>query len=361
MEYFLDGEIMDIEFHYYITYLIAARAGFSPKSSYIIAYSSQFVDDNIIAYKISYGNSQYYRNYISQTINILKPQTKLFRIYLLFHYVPGSIFEEDHRKDGKLHYLNVTPDSKNSREMLHAAFETENLYRIGIALHAYSDAWAHQNFTGYFDEFNVIKKPIERPWALFRFLGLPIGHANAGYRPDRVNKKWKDIRLVNPDRDNNDIFLQAISRIFEELYKYNHPAYINSSFYTEKDNLLDDLSYAMKGEDKNKRIESYKKLSTKKEYGNEMMREYDKNEWMNKATKENLQSFYFLGGHEVLKFFKVFISSNISFLTKYNWKNSENYKETCWFKFQQAVKEHQQTAAKILKKTKISELELDNW
>jgi len=34
---------MDCEFHYYITYIVAQRAGFNPEDSYIIAYSSQQV------------------------------------------------------------------------------------------------------------------------------------------------------------------------------------------------------------------------------------------------------------------------------------------------------------------------------
>jgi hypothetical protein len=37
---------MDIEFHYHMTYIIARRAGFSPNDSYVIAYSSQYTDDN---------------------------------------------------------------------------------------------------------------------------------------------------------------------------------------------------------------------------------------------------------------------------------------------------------------------------
>ena len=197
---------MDIEFHYYITYLITVRVGFSPEESYIIAYSSQFVDNNIISYDMGSGTREYYKNYISQTPNILKPQKKLFRIYPLFHFVPGGLFEGTSRKDGKLHYLNTTPDNENSRRILRSALETGNLYRIGIALHAYSNTWAHQNFTGYFDEFNVFKKPIERAWALLRVLGLPVGHTNAGHDPDKINKNWNDIRLLNETRNNNEIF-----------------------------------------------------------------------------------------------------------------------------------------------------------
>jgi len=39
---------MDIEFHYCMTYLIAARAGFRPSDAAILAQSAQEIDDNHI-------------------------------------------------------------------------------------------------------------------------------------------------------------------------------------------------------------------------------------------------------------------------------------------------------------------------
>jgi hypothetical protein len=37
---------MEKDFHYYATYALANKAGFSNDDSYIIAYASQYVDDN---------------------------------------------------------------------------------------------------------------------------------------------------------------------------------------------------------------------------------------------------------------------------------------------------------------------------
>ena len=64
------------------------------------------------------------------------------------------------RKDGQMHWLNTTPDSTNARLIMKTALETDNLYRIGIGLHGYADTWAHQNFTGYYNEFNAMTKPL---------------------------------------------------------------------------------------------------------------------------------------------------------------------------------------------------------
>lgn len=80
---------MDIEFHYYMTYLIAAKAGFAPEDAEIIAHSAQSVDDNHIKYVISDAKSGPYFNYISQSMNILRPARTLYKIYPIFHFIPG--------------------------------------------------------------------------------------------------------------------------------------------------------------------------------------------------------------------------------------------------------------------------------
>ncbi len=69
--------MVDIEFHYYITYLVAARAGFEPQEASALAYSSQYIDNNDIIFQINPGTPESYSNYISQTINIFKPKKYL--------------------------------------------------------------------------------------------------------------------------------------------------------------------------------------------------------------------------------------------------------------------------------------------
>ena len=81
---------MDKEFHYYITYFIALKAGFNEQNAYIIAYSSQYTDDNTAEYVINPETSSQYHTYISQTYDIFKPQEEHLRIYPVFHFMPGS-------------------------------------------------------------------------------------------------------------------------------------------------------------------------------------------------------------------------------------------------------------------------------
>jgi len=58
---------MNIEFHYYSVYIIAKKAGFDKKSSFILAYSSQYTDDNSQKCLVKIKGDKEYKNYISQT------------------------------------------------------------------------------------------------------------------------------------------------------------------------------------------------------------------------------------------------------------------------------------------------------
>ena len=148
---------MDIEFHYYMTYLVATKAGIDQNSARVLAHSSQFIDDNDIVFEVDKGKASACRNYISQTMNILKPKHSLLRIYPIFHFIPGDPWSNTAwRKDGKMHWLCTTPNSSNANSIMDAAIRSRDLYRIGIAAHGYVDTWAHQNFVGYYDDFNAM-------------------------------------------------------------------------------------------------------------------------------------------------------------------------------------------------------------
>jgi hypothetical protein len=67
---------MDSEFHYWITGIIAREAGFTEDEARIIAYSSQFVDENDVMLTVrDRASGEEYRNFITQTLNILKGAT----------------------------------------------------------------------------------------------------------------------------------------------------------------------------------------------------------------------------------------------------------------------------------------------
>lgn len=309
---------MDTEFHYHITGIVAHAAGFIQKEAALIAWASEFTDENDDVIKVQDRNTnQAYENYISQTMNILKPKRKLMRIYPVFHFVPGEPdLESTRRTDGKMHILNTTPNGGMAGEWLDEALKVTSetrLYRIGIATHAYADTWAHQNFVGWYDYFNNIAldpKP-------------DIGHADAEHHPDWVAHRWDDSRLVNGEINNMERFLEAACFIYDHYRSHLEPRGIPEKRTREE--LRADLYGAMGQDysgsfkcDEAKRLKAYKALAP-------FLKNFDKDRWKNDAMEGNLLEFVCDGCWNV-------------------WREDVDVEKTDWYKFQEAVKEHQALA-----------------
>ncbi|MFC1884546.1 DUF6765 family protein [Thermodesulfobacteriota bacterium] len=340
---------MDIEFHYYMTFLIAGKAGFGEEDTFSIAYASQYVDDNDIIYEIHKDKAQYYRNYISQTMNIMKPKPKLFRIYPLFHFIPGDpLSKEAFRKDGVLHWLNTTPDSENAKIILDSALRSRNNYRIGIATHSYVDTWAHQNFIGYYNEFNSMSGVLQR-------IAPNIGHADAGHNPDWPGLVWEDKRLLtkNSRIDNKERFMKSAASLFTKYRLHVDKKCSRKTLNADRMQLIKGLRSAIGEIDQSNanrkvRIERYKELSQQM-LGYEIP-EYDEYAWFEEAVNENVRGLR---------------DKSDSFLSRwdpltdiYTWRKPRKYKETNWYKFQEAVKLNQNTTWDLLDKKVFSKLDL---
>jgi hypothetical protein len=315
---------MDFEFHYYITGIIARRAGFNENDAKIIAYASQFVDDNDVILNVTDRKTEEgYSNYISQTMDILKPKKALMRIYPIFHFVPGNpAAESAWRSDGKMHILNTTPDNDVANELLSSALKASpdiRPYRIGVATHAYVDTWAHQNFAGFNDSFNgSILNPIPN-----------IGHAESLHHPDWVSHRWEDDRLVESEVDNNLRFISAAKRLFE-----NYVDHLGSqaSWDDLEEELLSAMGRSRRGDQPHgqaERLECYFKMA-------ERLPRYDEDVWFNEAIEHKIR--WFKDSQDgILARFTIFKD-------QYRWKEDVNKEDTHWFKFQEAVKEHQALA-----------------
>jgi hypothetical protein len=365
---------LNIEFHYYITYLIAARAGFSPEEAEVIAYSSQYIDDNDLIYNISGDHGEVYSNYISQTKNISKPKHKLFRIYPIFHFIPGDpLADSARRKDGKLHLLNTTADSKNARRILKSALGTDNLYKIGLAVHSFADTFAHQNFVGYYDEFNIVKSLQKKVNSFFDRSVYAVGHAAANIRPDIPNLIWQDPRLCdsNSRRDNKDIFLKAAGRVFTALKGYLDPDLKAAELKKEKEALLSDLGAAIGRRTKHpeifkintpaKRIERFRRLSSKKEYGGRKLKKYNISAWFNEVIEFNLKVLKIDNSSAWQRLILDYLSNHLSFIkNSCSWKKKD-FKDSHWYRFQEAVKEMQEEIINQLQPKVFSKLELERW
>ncbi|MBN1204582.1 MAG: hypothetical protein JXB05_06625 [Myxococcaceae bacterium] len=319
---------MDIEFHHYICHLIAAKAGFGAEEARTIAYASQYVDDNTKVYTIDEGSPAEYQNYISQTVNILKRPAELLRIYPLFHFPPGDpIVESARRKDGAMHRLNTTPDSPHARWILDEALKLGDLFRIGVAAHTYADSWAHQNFVGFFSSFNKMQGTLDR-------LIPDIGHADAEHQPDRVGLVWEDSRLSNSQVDNTQRFLEAARTMFLRFARYVDKAISDKALAQKADELVRDLTLCIGGPDpkhelSRERINRYREFASSKEYGGRMLAVYDKEAWFQSAVDDHKR-----------------------------WKEPQAYQQTDWYRFQEAVKSHQQEFREYLEERAFKGMEL---
>lgn len=329
---------MDTEFHYWMTGLVAKRAGFNDEEAATIAYASEYVDENDINYSIKNRDGKVdFSNFMSQTMNILKPKQELMRIYPIFHFVPGDpLADTARRRDGKLHILNTTPDNYTANELLDAALKSSSdvrLYRIGVATHAYVDTWAHQNFIGWYDYFNNIgldPKP-------------DIGHADGEHHPDWVSHFWNDERLVISEISNRDRFIAAAAALFGKYCQHlSVTRNINNSgnWSSLEQELLELMGPTYTGDKpryEKERLAAYRKRITWLED------DFDENRWFDAAIRTDIRG---------IRDSKDGIGVRFNLLRdEYYWHDDDAKEKTDWYRFQVAVKEHERLALELLSPT----------
>jgi hypothetical protein len=338
---------MDIEFHYYMTYLIAVRAGFTPADATIVAQSAQEIDDNHLVMKVSQGTSYAYTSTLSQTMDILRPHHAR-RIYPIFHFIPGdpSAPTAKRKDDGTSPWV-TTPNSALANEMLDTALRSGDLYRIGASAHAYADTWVHQNFLGKDDSYNVMPGGSLTDRAEATVSLMRIGHALAGHSPDIPALIWTDARLASENVDNTVRFLDAAGHLYRKLGAFKDPGVSRTQLDRTAASLVADLasdigpsSRAATALDEG-RIERYRQRALSPEYGASPIPGYREARWADAAFNEQRsdlseQIAIYLARHGGL------VGDILDFGTSIpcTWKDPANRTETDWYKFQEAVRSH---------------------
>ena len=327
------NEGMDTEFHYYITGMVAHASGFTEDETLTIATASEFVDENDVTFTIEdrTGGTPY-EVYISQTMNILKPKRTLMRIYPVFHFIPGDpACDEACRRDGKMHLLNTTPNNEIATELLQAAFmatDDVRVHRIGVASHAYTDTWAHQNYVGWFDYFNNMgldPKP-------------DIGHADAEHHPDWVAHRWNDTRLVSDEIDNTERYLDAAKNLYdaycghltqkgrEPRTSWQHLEHSLRKIFGRSNS-----GFLNRGADERRR--NYQQAVP-------WLKDFDTDGWYDEAFETEVRG---------IRDAKNGLCSTVClFRDRYFWRGDVDRETTHWFRFQEAVKAHQRDAMRLL-------------
>lgn len=254
-----DG-FMQRDFHYYVIRILSEKAGFSPKESQILAYTSQYVDDAVEHKKIQVKNIpslnyfRYQDNYFDPTCTAHKSlqyltglQKQVQRsIYIPFHFIPS----QSYNLQGNYDYvckaggtLAIELVEQALRALSTRDLRLCSLIKLGIALHSYADTWAHQGFSGrhssYDNDIDHIKirngigyKKLPFLEQLFRNLVPDIGHAEAGSFPDQSHLQWqfeKDHQATFIKRNNTQIFMEAARNIYQIMCRFNQR---ESEWYT---------------------------------------------------------------------------------------------------------------------------------
>ncbi len=220
---------MNLFFHYYTVWFLGRKAGFRESDCEILAFSNQYVDNNLISLTIK-TDKGLFRTTPTQQFGFWDEDAPI-QVYIPFHFLPGVPEEAGaKRRDGKINPLCVTPNSPLARELVETAIKTRDLYRIGIALHTFADTWAHQDFSGKWEPWNVMSPSSALPG---------IGHAQAGRDPDQYNRIWHDSRLYEElsEINNNFRFFEAARQTYRYLCQVlNRPQ-------TDEDAVIRELEY----------------------------------------------------------------------------------------------------------------------
>lgn len=320
------------EFHYYVVYWLSRRAGFGHPDCQVIAYSSQFVDNAVLGYAVSTPKGVY-DTVITQNY-VFWNEATVRNAYLPFHFIPGGLVSAvAQRKDGAANPWNVVPDSGPAKEILLDALKTRDLYRVGIALHAYADTWAHQNFSARSEDWNRIDQLNPIPCA---------GHAQALTSPDVLDGTWDDPRLVPASGrvSNRERFAKAAEKIYKYLRTFRREGFDDVDF------VMHDLEKAWGPKERprtaNERLMEY--------VIEQDIPQYDRRAWMREAGIVDPQDTSDAGfsGYDKLLWLRRELAGRVGASRRVEISAGAGFFSSRYYRWNTAAKEHRDAAQRIL-------------
>ncbi len=253
---------MQEDFHFYTTYVLCRCNGLPHDKARTIAYSSQQVDDAKYGHELEFKEGGRFQQQMTahQLIhsNVLNLRTQ-YEIYGTYHFIPGNR-QDKQKPDGSIpfrHRMLCTENSEVSQKVFEHVYqqkkEPDFFHSLGIALHAYADTWAHQDFSALFkfekdnkmndanhvmvcrrngncyESFKPGETSFDRAdgkfqrflnWLANRYEVGKMGHCQVYTLPDEPYRKWKYYnRYLNEhiERDNVEIYLDASKAIYGQL------------------------------------------------------------------------------------------------------------------------------------------------
>lgn len=324
---------MQEDFHYYVAYAIAKEAGFSKKKSHLIAYASQYVDDNTdrkyeLSHKGKYKewsflipfpdklkvNNHFFYPIISQAVNIEAKEIDTQRyVFAPFHFLPVGMEYNKYKVKERGNPFCTIGGSENAKALLRIAIKSGDPYRIGVAMHTYADTWSHERFTAFEEDWNKVNI---KGLSIKRVIP-PIGHAQILHEPDIISNTWEDKRFKNSNLyvvDNKKKTIKAIKEIFSIL----KPSGVWSDVSKKFKQIVD----CKNSEERIKKIiEDYK------------VDIYEKDKWIQEALELEVNPGEVPVADDP---FRPWVRKQPRF---YELKVKEGFSESHWYRFQNACKE----------------------
>lgn len=183
---------MRIDFHFYTIYALSRAVGFSPDNAYVIAYASQYTDDEVSENTILFENGGDFEPIITaHRIFDLGAVTERIckKVWIPFHFVPGNLGIGDERM---LTRVNSSLIQAMIDELLSYDLLPYSRHLLGIMLHAYADTWSHQDFMGMVNGMNGVSQLRVNGEDIWLYnLAPTLGHAQTGSTPDEPRLEWE--------------------------------------------------------------------------------------------------------------------------------------------------------------------------
>jgi len=267
---------MNIDFHYYCIAILSMAAGFDREDAFTIAYASQYLDDSTDGTPVIIGEerNEFYP-VCTQHIGVKAFLENYWReVYMPFHFPPphpygngnfSFIVQSAHDQSTLSHRildeaLNESPDETITHDEITCIRLKWRRYlcRTGIAIHTFSDSWAHQGFSGRFNWENNVIAIYERAYdkdeeeynrrSIFWRVLPPVGHARTGLYADNTDYIGKYIIRTNGSvteeikRNNQTEFLNAAEAVYNKLLHARKPDYKEKIDIIPWENLKDRIN-----------------------------------------------------------------------------------------------------------------------
>lgn len=327
---------MQIDMHYYGTYVLARAAGINESSARVIATASQFVDDSVETVKhCRFSDGSRLRQIVTahhtlSIANTSKDDQK--HVWVPFHFLPGGVSADDPFEKRLLCGKNSLIAQQMLDNAISFAGSEYGVELTGITAHVFADTFSHCGFSGISSHYNEIKNKsiklvnydefpeairkyisdkLEKKLsekikdiaaALRRFFSFTaeniskgLGHGAVVSFPDIPFLKWNFIfedgrqGYSAGDEDNSIRFLEGCELLYNYFRRFieaktsaaeNSPAERINSFLEIRNDILNILTHPGNKDDRIRKWQEFYKGNKRINASGKAIPDYDINGWI---------------------------------------------------------------------------------